>query len=220
MPSFVRCFVSCWLLGSPRAASAWGAAANTFRCCHRGAAAPHPATVCPSLGIFSVTKKSLRNLCVGRGGQYVRPPSSGRIGTSACRLPSVARHPAGDEEVPARPLCGARLPIPSADAIRAQQHIIEPPTVRRQAYRRQGRKFPRGIYVGHGGQYLRASRSGRSCTSSCRPLSVARHLDGDEEVPARSLRVARRPIPSAVAIRSQQHIVLPPAVCPKASCQQ
>ena len=82
---------------------------------------------------------SPRSLCVGRGGEYLRPSPSGRSGTSSSRPPSVARHFAGDEEVPTWPPRGARRSIPSAIAITAQRHVILPPTNRQQAYLPQQR---------------------------------------------------------------------------------
>ena len=102
----------------------------------RGAATPHLAVRRLLLGISLVTKKILRNFCAGRGGQYLRPSSSGRSGTSSFRPPSVARYLAGDKEVPAWPPRGARRPIPSAVTIKVQRHLILPPALRRQASRR------------------------------------------------------------------------------------
>ena len=91
-------------------------------------------------------KISRHGFYVGRGGHYLRPSPSGRSGTSSCRPPSVARHVAGDEEVPAPLLCGIRRPILSVVAV-ARQHA-----------QRRKKLVPRDFCAGRGG------------ISSCRPL--------------------------------------------------
>ena len=183
---------------SPRAASAWGTAVDTLSRRLKGKAAPCYAARHLSPGISPATTKSPRGLCVGHGGRYPRPPPEGQSGTSLCRPPSVARHLAGNDKVPARPLRGARRSIPSAIACRAKQHLIMPPAIRHGASRPAMTKSPCGFCSGRGVRHPRPSPSGQSGISLCRPSSISGHLAGNDKVPARLLRGARRLAISAV----------------------